>query len=553
MAGRSINKSTTVKGPNVKRRPVAPVTREPATPTLAKQASEAVSSPERLAGHPEQLLAVQQVAGNRAARRLIDVSRTGPNRAQSPSGLQRQGEGEKAKAPDVTKKAKSLREKLSYGLFDWAVTDAEAREVIVELSKAGEAEFGALVNAIGEKYINRLLNNLAGPDRASHGKTIARLIRHKSQANLRKYIKELLSYGVFDWAVTSTEVTQVVEALRLLSKEELAGVIGSIPDKHWRRLLSNGDKAQLAPILEELLRIRNLLDPRSLIADERVIGPAQVTRAIAKYKALESNDKDTFRKLLEQATVLKEQRYLYKALAAGHDMVAISAFAAKIRGKGDAWLQNNLHLTEDTKGKGIKQQWSHTCNITTVQAVMGEMDPIFSMRLHEENPDLGTVDEADATKINPKLAAMQKGGLESKYTGTKFGEHAGVAAPRANIPAGGGRWADDKLNAISGVTGIKYTTRLVGPDISLGTALSAINSGVESGMPVPIVIGNGPKQYTHYVLVTRKIEGKPVKYMIHDPWAGETYTRSYKELKEGKLNIAGSNQITAIEDPSAAP
>ena len=80
-------------------------------------------------------------------------------------------------------------------------------------------------------------------------------------------------------------------------------------------------------------------------------------------------------------------------------------------------------------------------------------------------------------------------------------------------------------------------------------ALEAIDAGTDAGVPVPIVIGNGPGQYTHYVLVTGSDEGPPQTYTIHDPWSGETVTRTRDDLENGKIDIAGSNQITAVEDP----
>jgi len=149
------------------------------------------------------------------------------------------------------------------------------------------------------------------------------------------------------------------------------------------------------------------------------------------------------------------------------------------------------------------------------------------------------------------MAAQQKAGLEDPYSGTKFGSHSGTASPRSSSAGGSGRWADDKLNAISGTTGVKYTTKLVGTDITKANAVKAIEDGVSQGVPVPIVIGNGPGQYTHYVLVTRKSKDKPVTYMIHDPWEGKTYSRTKKKILAGKINIAGSNQITAIEQAKA--
>lgn len=280
-----------------------------------------------------------------------------------------------------------------------------------------------------------------------------------------------------------------------------------------------------------------------------ILGAHQAGRARTAYFRLSSRDQDAFDNLLQRAGAANEQRYLYKALASGHSLAELTTFATRIRGKSAAWMQNNLRLTGSTTGTGVQQQWSHSCNVTTVQAVRGEMDPIYALRIHDENPNFGVVDDADATRRNPRLAAEQQAGLESVYGGTKFGAHSGVAAARG-AAGGRGRWADDLLNQMSNVTGLTYSTQLVGPDVTAAQARARIDTAVDRGMPVPIVIGNGAGQYTHYVLVTGRAAGPPPTYTIHDPWSGRTVTRTQAQMRNGTLNIAGSNQITAIEDPS---
>jgi outer membrane protein OmpA-like peptidoglycan-associated protein len=289
------------------------------------------------------------------------------------------------------------------------------------------------------------------------------------------------------------------------------------------------------------------VDPQ---ADGVILGSFQAERARTLYDQLSPDDQAWFRVLLDQAGSDDERQYLYKALAAGHSIDEIDEFANRIRGQDAEWLQNNLRLTGNSEGRGIQQQWSHSCNATTVQAVMGEMDPIYALQIHDENPNFGEVNDADATDRNPNLAEDQREMLESAYTGTKFGAHSGVAADRGDPASGQGRWADDLLNDRSDTTGLHYTPQLVPEDLDIEEAIDHINTAVDQGMPVPIVIGNGPQQYTHYVLVTGRSGNE---YTIHDPWTGDTVTRSEDDLRNGTLNIAGSNQINEIEDPSANP
>jgi len=281
-----------------------------------------------------------------------------------------------------------------------------------------------------------------------------------------------------------------------------------------------------------------------------ILGAHQAGRARAAYFRLSSRDQDAFDNLLQRAGAANEQRYLYKALASGHNLAGLTTFANRIRGKSAAWMQNNLRLTGSTTGTGVQQQWSHSCNVTMVQAVRGGMDPIYALRIHDENPNFGVVDDADATRQNPRLAAEQRAGLESAYRGTKHAAgHTGVAAARG-AAGGRGRWADDLLNDMSDATGLTYSTQLVGPDTTLNQGITTINNAVDRGMPVPIVIGGSSTDYRHYVLVTGRTAGPPPTYTIHDPASGRTVARTQAQMRNGTLNIANCNQISAIESPT---
>ncbi len=281
-----------------------------------------------------------------------------------------------------------------------------------------------------------------------------------------------------------------------------------------------------------------------------VLGTAQQARADKLMAKLSDTDKAKVQAVIDEAGP-KEKGYLTKSLAAGHSVAEIGAFAAKIKGKNDKWLQDNLSLTGSSSGSGVQQQWSHSCNATTVEAVKGELDPIYALKMHEDNPNMGKVDNADATKKNPNLAADQKAMLESTYHGSAAGEHAGVAASRDNAGGtGSGRWASDLLDGMKDITGLTYETKKVGKDVTTDEVITSIEENTAKGNPVPIVIGNKQADYTHYVLVTATDPGPPRLFSIHDPWSGKTVTRTEKQMKNGTLDIAGSNQITAFEKPT---
>jgi DNA repair exonuclease SbcCD ATPase subunit len=335
--------------------------------------------------------------------------------------------------------------------------------------------------------------------------------------------------------------------------EELAKL-----DEEIAKMSGDLDKAAADEDYAKALEIANQLSAKcdtklseEARIDRKVIGSAQKERADKKLESLDEASRKRFNDLSNNAKTPEERDYLSKALAANYSIDEIEAFAKKINGKDKDWLQNNLKLTGNTDGKGVKQQWSHSCNATTTQALRGELDPLYSLKLHEENKDITKADNADGTKENPKLADEQKKALESEYSGKAAGKHSGVAASRDDpTGTGSGRWADDLMNKSSDVTGVEYANQKIGTSYKVDDAVTDIDSGLKKGHPVPIVIGNSSTAYTHYVLVTGRDDGPPATFTIHDPWDGVTVKRSVQDVKDGKINLAGSNQISALEKPS---
>jgi tetratricopeptide (TPR) repeat protein len=295
----------------------------------------------------------------------------------------------------------------------------------------------------------------------------------------------------------------------------------------------------------------------TITADGNILGITQANRARTRLAALEPADRSGFISLTRQAASDIERLYLYKALASGHSIREIETFANRIRGQNAQWLNDNLRLSGSSSGTGVQQQWSHSCNATMVQAVQGEMDPIYSLRIHDENPNFATVNNSNGMAQNPNLATEQNNMLTSTYNGGLAGSvgWSGIAVARG-AGGGRGRWADDLLNQRSATTGMSFTTRRVGTDITLSNLIATMDASLRQGMPVPIVIGNGLNQFTHYVLVTSLTPATatvPTTYTIHDPWSAQTVTRTITQINNGTLGIANSNQITAIEIPTATP
>jgi hypothetical protein len=259
--------------------------------------------------------------------------------------------------------------------------------------------------------------------------------------------------------------------------------------------------------------------------------------------------------MLDGAKSAKEKQYLQKGLSAGHSLSELQAFQSKIAGKDEKWMQDNLSLTGNSEGKGVKQQWSMSCNATTAEAVRGQMDPLYALKMHEDNPDITDADNDDPMKKNANLAADQKAQLESA---NPDGSSGGVARARNDPAQVSGRWNTDLLNKDSASTGMSFKNKKIGDDgLTTDQAVDDISSDVQKGMPVPIVIGDGgDAAFAHYVLVTATDKGPPRSFSIHDPANGTTEVRTEDELKNGKIDLAGQSKgggwmkLSAYEKPT---
>ncbi len=115
-----------------------------------------------------------------------------------------------------------VRDKLSYGAFDWCITDREAMDSLALLGGIAPASLAGELARLEDKYVTRLLDNL--PGRAKTGEIYTRVLVTLGPTRVMPYITDLLSYGVFDWAITDAEVSRVFnvfEAFGAAEKEQL--------------------------------------------------------------------------------------------------------------------------------------------------------------------------------------------------------------------------------------------------------------------------------------------------------------------------------------------
>jgi hypothetical protein len=133
-----------------------------------------------------------------------------------------------------------VRDKLSYGFLDWAITDSEAMEALGLLGTVAPAALPAQLSLLGDKYVQRLFDNL--PDAAKTGPLYQQVVQAASSSAVADQAEDLLSYGLFDWAVTDTEVTEVFNSLVNRSAAQQEQLLADLHAKRkLGRLIANSN------------------------------------------------------------------------------------------------------------------------------------------------------------------------------------------------------------------------------------------------------------------------------------------------------------------------
>jgi hypothetical protein len=269
--------------------------------------------------------------------------------------------------------------------------------------------------------------------------------------------------------------------------------------------------------------------------------------------ALSEGEYTALRSLLEQAGGDVEWAFLLKAAAAQRSIDDITVFAGRIRGMSERWLMRNLMVVDlvndldpeaNPEETGIRQQYGNSCGPTSVQLLHAQADPIYSLELRSAGP----IDQASETPLqnpesvqNEQLANEQRDMLQSHV--------AGGGMP-ATEEAGPGAWVESDMNALSAATGVSYTTRIIGTDITQAEAMEALRDGMATGVQVPIIVGGGlgPSNTSHYVVVLLSAEDR---YLIHDVATGESVWRTENEFITNTLHLPSLwNFFVAIDVPA---
>jgi hypothetical protein len=130
-----------------------------------------------------------------------------------------------------------VRDKLSYGAFDWAITDSEATQALNMLAALGQDELRNALRQLEQTYKSRLLDNL--PAGARNSAAFTRVLCALGPAAIQPYIQDLLSYGVFDWAITDGDVRTIFQVLTTLDTDSAIALYQRLNATFRSRLRTN--------------------------------------------------------------------------------------------------------------------------------------------------------------------------------------------------------------------------------------------------------------------------------------------------------------------------
>lgn len=179
-----------------------------------------------------------------------------------------------------------IEDRLTYGLFDWAITDQNARDVLVILSGLNATDLAdTLTQMETDGLLNRLLENISDADHTTYDLLIRSIHQHRGVSETASHIENLMSYGVLDWVITDHEAHVALEALLDLRSmpDRLRDVVAAIPADQYERFygnLSEEDRADNLRFLMELEMIRRTgmtLDEMSI--EQRTHLEAEATAA----------------------------------------------------------------------------------------------------------------------------------------------------------------------------------------------------------------------------------------------------------------------------------
>jgi hypothetical protein len=266
-----------------------------------------------------------------------------------------------------------------------------------------------------------------------------------------------------------------------------------------------------------------------------VLGSFQSSRAREIMLDMSGGTLAAYTRIIENASNGTEREWIHKALAAGRSVADIATFANRIRGQSNDWMRDHLQLSNSTGGRGMQQQWNDSCGPTTAQTVRGQLDPIYALQVHDQNPNIYTDLGATGAPANAPAAAEQR---------TMLQNNGGVAVNRG-AAGGQGSSLGDYLGDQTPNLGTNYRIRSVADLGGAGAACDEMNRHLDRGLPVAIRVSSGGASGHFATVISRSGN----TYNIQDPWNGNMLQHTRNDFINNTLNIALWNQLSHIYVP----
>lgn len=150
-----------------------------------------------------------------------------------------------------------VEDKMSYGALDWAITDSEATAALNELAALTGPALADAMNRLSQTAKTRLLDNIPAAARATTAYT--KVIVAMGPDAVMPYLTSLLSYGIFDWAITDSEAETVFRVCMALPEAQQLELVNKFDTKLRHRFADNLQREATAGEKEQSL-IRFLFD-----------------------------------------------------------------------------------------------------------------------------------------------------------------------------------------------------------------------------------------------------------------------------------------------------
>ncbi|MCC6620992.1 MAG: hypothetical protein IT385_07040 [Deltaproteobacteria bacterium] len=210
----------------------------------------------------------RRMVGNAAGapwfERWIELTPKGTREPIEQSYKIAQGEGKQKQAADDAKKAedkqlgerfdkdakmqktvKTVEDLLSYAFTDWCITDAEARQAFAIFKQMPDADsVKYLVRKLDKAgpFMDRFIDNLPSAERWGEKKAFLRICAARDPMKNVPFVKELLSYGVFDWAITDEEARLAFYLVKTMPPDVRDQFKRADDGKWWARMEGNVDQ-----------------------------------------------------------------------------------------------------------------------------------------------------------------------------------------------------------------------------------------------------------------------------------------------------------------------